>query len=154
MVTQTLAMFLTIFITATMVSLVETLARRTLAFSQQDMVMQDFFYHHNAPIALRLRVTRYLRYKHVDRKFMSADELVQDLPPSLRADICLVIRERHLMRNAFFAGLTENALRHICMKATDNFYLEGDTVVEKGSLADHALFLTQGSAVVLLPGQR
>merc|ERR1719428_2136084 len=143
-----------IICTAMIVALMESLSRRLRVFTQRDMVLQDFFSHHNAPIGLRLRVTRYLRYKHVDRKFMSADELVQDLPPSLRADICLIIRERHLSRTAFFAGLTENALRQICMKATDNFYLEGDTVVEKGSLADHAMFLTQGSVVVLLPGQR
>ena len=29
-------------------------------FSQKDMVMQDFFYAHQAPLALRLRVTRSL----------------------------------------------------------------------------------------------
>ena len=57
---------------------------------------------------------------------MSADELVYDLPPSLKADLFLTIRERHLARHQFFKEMSDLAMRYVCMASHDQFYMEGD----------------------------
>jgi CRP-like cAMP-binding protein len=83
---------------------------------------------------------------------MSANEIVSELPTTLMADVLMSLRQSHLLRHPFFAGLTEHALRYVCMRSTDQFFMDGDTIVDKSSLADHAMFLSQGTITILITG--
>jgi hypothetical protein len=141
----------TAIITALITNLFNTVASSRRDFQEQDIVLQEFFFVHRVPKALRLRVTRFLYHKFVERRFMAANEMVKDLPESLRYEVLVSIRAGYLEEgHEFFRGLTKDGLDYICARSIDTFYMDNDTIIKQGMRADCALFMTQGMAVVLL----
>jgi hypothetical protein len=74
------AFLITAFFTASVVSLMQSFVRRKHEFAERDLIFQDFFRMHDAPVGLRLRVQRFLFHKCVERRFLAADEVVRELP--------------------------------------------------------------------------
>jgi hypothetical protein len=143
------AFLITAFFTASVVSFFQSIVRRKHEFAVRDVIFQDFFRMHDAPVGLRLRVQRFLFHKCVERRFLAADDVVKELPQTLRADILLVIRAGYFRKHPFFCGLSESAMSYICLEARDYFFMDGDILLERDAVGDSTFFLTRGSVSVI-----
>jgi CRP-like cAMP-binding protein len=64
------------------------------------------------------------------------------------ADLILHMRACHLRRHRFFSGLNTEEMRQVCIKSSEVFYMEGDALVQVGSTAQSAFFLTRGTVEI------
>lgn len=110
--------------------------------------IEAFLKYRGLPGALQERIRHY--YDHIWEHRMGPYEsdLVEDLPPALRAEVLLSLNQDVLRRVPLFTGASEGALRELSLALRPIVYTPGDEVIRLGEVGDAMFVVSRGRLVV------
>jgi voltage-gated potassium channel len=122
--------------------------RRTRHFARLEE-LSAFMSYRNIPPALRGRIAEYYRYLWLNRLDQDESEVLDRLPPSLRAEVSLHMKRDLVQAVPLFAGASDEFLRDVALDLEPLSFLPGDEVIRAGSPGRDMYFVSRGSVEVI-----
>lgn len=90
------------------------------------------------------RVTRFYEFRFANKIMFKEDDIVDELPPKLKAEIVLQRFQKTVDRIPFFRGLNEDVITAICIQFREFAVLPGDFIMLRGDPYTELVVLTKG----------
>lgn len=108
-----------------------------------------FLQYRGVPVPLQRRIREYYSYRWEKRLGFDEVAILDDLSPSLRADISLFLKRDVIAKVPFFQGAGEELVRAIALAMRPQVYMDGDMIVRAGELGSEMFFIGRGSVEIL-----
>lgn len=128
-------------------------------FDSSDVVYQRkmeeisiYMAYRRLPIKLQQRIQNYYEYLWSRRKGLDEEDLLQNLPESLRAEVALFLNQDIITKVPFFASCTQDFIRQIVSMLKPRVSIPGECLILQNSLGNEMFFLSGGHVEVLVDG--
>jgi hypothetical protein len=108
-----------------------------------------FMDYRGLPDGLQQRIRDYHAYRWEKRLGFDESAIVDDFPPSLRAEVSLFLKKDVIEKVPFFQGASTDLIREIAMAMRPLVYLPGDFVFRSGDQGHEMFFIGRGTVEIL-----
>jgi hypothetical protein len=108
-----------------------------------------FMEYRTVPGALQNRIREYHRYRWEKRLGFDESAIVDDLPPSLRAEVSLFLKRDVIEKVPLFRGASADLISEIALAMRPLVYLPGDYVFRVGDPGKEMFFIGRGTVEIL-----
>ena len=110
-----------------------------------------FMRYRQIPIRLQRRILDYYEYLWTKRLGYNEAAAVASLPPTLRAEVSLVLNQEIIEKVPLFAGASDDFIRSIAVKMHPRIYLPDDYIIRASEIGDEMYFISRGKVEVISP---
>jgi voltage-gated potassium channel len=114
--------------------------------------VNSFLRDRHVPRHLQAEVRSYYNYLWESRAG-DQDEMLDDLPESLRVEIALHINRPIIEKVPLFAGVSETFLRRLVLRLVPSVAIPGEPIVTRGEAGHRMYFINRGTVDVLEPDE-
>ncbi len=108
-----------------------------------------FMEYRGLPDALQRRIREYHSYRWEKRLGFEESAVVNELPPSLRAEVSLFLKKDVIEKVPLFKGAGTDLVRDIALAMCPLVYLPGDFIFRAGEQGKEMFFIGRGTVEVL-----
>jgi voltage-gated potassium channel len=108
-----------------------------------------FMDYRGLPDALQHRIREYHGYRWEKRLGFDESTIVDDLPPSLRAEVSLFLKKDVIEKVPLFKGAGTDLIRDIALAMHPLVYLPGDYIFRAGDQGKEMFFIGRGTVEIL-----
>jgi voltage-gated potassium channel len=108
-----------------------------------------FMDYRGLPRGLQERIREYHAYRWEKRLGFDESTIVDDFPPSLRAEVSLFLKKDVIEKVPFFKGAGTDLIRDIALAMRPEVYLPGDYIFHAGDQGQEMFFIGRGTVEVL-----
>jgi hypothetical protein len=108
-----------------------------------------FMEYRDIPTPLQSRIREYHGYRWEKRMGFDESEIVDQLPPSLRADVSLFLKKDVIEKVPLFNGASPELVRDIALAMRPLVYLPGDFIFHAGDRGQEMFFIGRGTVEIL-----
>jgi voltage-gated potassium channel len=130
------------------------LARMDMAKTQYTASLDrlaSFFRYRRVPAPLQHHIFAYYRYLWENRMGYDESSVLDDLPPTLRRELSLVLKSDLVKKVSFLRDAPQELVQDLCVKMRAVVYTPGDVIVRAGDFGRHVYFVSRGSVEVVTP---
>ncbi len=110
-----------------------------------------FMRYRQIPLRLQRRILDYYEYLWTKRLGYNEAAAVASLPPTLRAEVSLVLNQEIIEKVPLFAGASDEFIRAIAVKMHPRIYLPYDYIIRASEIGDEMYFISRGKVEVISP---
>lgn len=103
------------------------------------------------PAPLQREIYAYYKYLWENRMGYDESLVLDELPPSLRAELSLVLTRDLIQKVDFLRGASPELIQDLCVKLRPVVFTPGDVVVRAGEVGNHVYFISRGTVEVISP---
>lgn len=133
------------FLIGNIASLLTRLDPLRAAHLQQRERLDAFMRYRELPLDLRRRIQAYHDYVWDQRLVIDEDEVLEDLPPGLRAEVALHLRRNLVEGVPLFEGASEAFIRDVALQMRPVVAFPGDVIVREGHHGREMYVLARGT---------
>jgi len=113
--------------------------------------LSGFLRYRRVPTHLQLHIFDY--YRHIWENRMGYDEtsVLEDLPPTLRRELSLVLKRDLVKKVSFLKDASRELVQDLCVAMRAEVYPPGDVIVQAGEVGRHIYFIGRGSVEIITP---
>lgn len=111
--------------------------------------LTGFLRYRRIPAALQRHIYDYYKYLWEHRMGYDERSLLEDLPPTLRQELSLVLKSDLIEKVPFLEGASRELVNDLCKELEPVVFTPGDVVVRAGDHGRHVYFISSGSVEVL-----
>jgi voltage-gated potassium channel len=116
--------------------------------------LSTFLNYRKIPHDLQHRIYTYYTYLWENRLGYDEAAILSDLPPTLRAEVSLVLKREFIEKVPFFKGASQELIRDISLELRPVVFTPGDYIFRAGEIGRHMYFISRGTVeVVTADGQ-
>jgi hypothetical protein len=137
--------FLYAYIVGSFTNMLSNMGADKSAFDTKMRSVQELCKFLNVPDELEQRVQNFYEYRYMN-KTMFSEELSQELPSRLRADLVLHKYSAIIEKVPFFHGIREDAVVDICAKMKSTSIMPEDLIIQRGEPYRELVIMNSGKA--------
>ena len=118
-------------------------------FTRKMAILNAFLVYREIPTELEMRIRSYYNYIWDNRMDHSEDEVINELPDSLKLDIKLYLRQPLISKVPMFQLATPEFRNEIVHYLNIHVYMPGDIIVRKDEPGDSMFFVSRGKVEIL-----
>jgi hypothetical protein len=118
-------------------------------FSRKMAILNAFLVYRDIPLELEKRIRSYYNYIWENRMDHDEDEVIRELPDSLKLDVKLFLRQPLISKVPMFQKASPNLKDDLVNHLNIHVYMPGDIIVYKGDMGDSMFFVSKGSVEIL-----
>ena len=103
------------------------------------------------PAPLQREIYAYYKYLWENRMGYDESMVLDELPPSLRGELSLVLTRGLIEKIDFLRGASPELIQDLCVKLRPVVFTPGDIVVRAGEVGNHVYFISRGTVEVISP---
>jgi len=111
--------------------------------------VNSFLSYNSVPKRLRGKVQKYYQYIWDNRLGQFDQDIISDLPESLKSEICLHLNRHLIEKVPFFKNTDKEFIKDIILHLEAKIFLPGDYIFKKGDVGKCMYFVCRGSVDVL-----
>ncbi|KAJ0233440.1 Cyclic nucleotide-binding domain-containing protein [Hirschfeldia incana] len=96
---------------------------------------------------IRSQITHHVRLQY-DSKFTNT-VMLQDIPASIRAKIAQLLYTPYIEKIPMFKGCSSEFINQIVVRLHEEYFFQGEVIMEQGSVVDHLYFVCEGTLEAL-----
>jgi voltage-gated potassium channel len=130
------------------------LSKMDMARAQHVATMErltGFMRYRRVPAPLQREIHAYYRYVWEHRMGYDESAVLDDLPPSLRTELSLVLKRDLIEKVDFLQGASPHLIRDLCLELKPVVFTPGDVVIQAGEPGRHIFFISRGEVEVIAP---
>lgn len=120
-----------------------------LDFSKKMAIVNAFLAYRSVPSHLEKRIRAYYEYIWENRLDHDENEVIDDLPHSLRTEVALFLRKPLLSKVPLFREASEDFLHEVVHHLNIHVFMPGDEVVRRGDRGESMFFISKGNVAIL-----
>ncbi len=113
--------------------------------------MTGFLRYRRVPAPLQREIYAYYKYLWDNRLGYDESSVLDDLPPTLYAELSLVLKRDLIEKVGFLRDASKELIQDLCVKLRPVVFTPGDIVVRTGELGRHVYFISRGTVEVIDP---
>ncbi|MEZ4414984.1 MAG: cyclic nucleotide-binding domain-containing protein [Gemmatimonadota bacterium] len=113
--------------------------------------LSGFLRYRRVPLHVQRHIFDYYRYLWEHRMGYDEASLLEDLPPTLRQELSLVLKGDLIEKLSFLEGASKELILDLCMRLRPLVFTPGDTIVRAGEEGRDIYFISGGAVEVLAP---
>jgi len=113
--------------------------------------MTGFLRYRRVPAPLQREIYAYYKYLWDNRLGYDESSVLDDLPPTLYAELSLVLKRDLIEKVGFLRDASRELIQDLCVKLRPVVFTPGDVVVRAGELGRHVYFISRGTVEVIDP---
>jgi hypothetical protein len=118
-------------------------------FTRKMAILNAFLVYREIPTEIEKRIRSYYNYIWDNRMDHDEDEVINELPDSLKLDVKLFLRQPLISKVPIFQNASINFRDEMVHYLTIHVYMPGDMVVKKNEHGDSMYFVSKGSVEIL-----
>ncbi len=118
-------------------------------FTRKMAILNAFLVYRDIPPELEKRIRSYYNYIWENRMDHDEDEVIGELPDSLKLDVKLFLRQPLISKVPMFQKATPNLKDDLVNHLNIHVYMPGDIIVRKGDMGDSMFFVSKGNVEIL-----
>jgi hypothetical protein len=118
-------------------------------FSRKMAILNAFLVYREIPSELEKRIRSYYNYIWDNRMDHDEDEVISELPDSLKLDVKLFLRQPLISKVPMFQNASNNFRDEMVHYLSIHVFMPGDLVVKKNDPGDSMYFVSRGSVEIL-----
>jgi len=121
------------------------------SYLQRVEQLTAFMHYRSLPHPLQRRIRDYYDYLWEKRLGYDENDILQDLPPTLRTDVALFLKRDIIERVPIFQGASDAFIREIALEMEPAVFTPGDYIMREGDRGQDMFFISRGMVEVLAP---
>ena len=113
--------------------------------------LEGFLRYRRVPHDLQRHIFDYYRYLWENRLGYDESSVLDDLPPSLRRELSLVLKRDLVKKVSFLRDASQELVQDLVMEMRSVVVTPGDTIMRAGELGRHVYFIGKGTVEVVAP---
>jgi voltage-gated potassium channel len=101
------------------------------------------------PAPLQREIYAYYKYLWENRMGYDEASVLDDLPPSLSAELSLVLKRDLIQKIDFLRDASASLIKDLCIKLRPVVFTPGDVVLRAGEIGRHVYFISKGTVEVI-----
>jgi voltage-gated potassium channel len=118
-------------------------------FTKKMAIVNAFLAYRAIPPHLEKRIRAYYEYIWENRLDHDEDEVIDDLPDSLKTEVALFLRKPLISKVPLFRDATHDFHQEVVHHLNIHVYMPGDKVVKRGDRGDSMFFISRGNVAIL-----
>jgi voltage-gated potassium channel len=110
-----------------------------------------FMRYRHVPAPLQREIYAYYKYLWENRMGYDESMVLDELPPSLRGELSLVLTRDLIQKVDFLRGASPQLVQDLCVKLRPVVFTPGDVIVRAGEIGNHVYFISRGTVEVTSP---
>jgi voltage-gated potassium channel len=141
------------FIIGNVASLIANLDVARASYRRKVEEVTTFCRSKRIPVGLQTRILSYYEYMWERHRSILSDEVVGDLPHTLRVEVGLFLNREIIEKVSFFCNTSELFIREIIEELELATFLPNDFIIKEGEFGDCMYFVNSGQVDVIVDGQ-
>jgi hypothetical protein len=118
-------------------------------FTKKMAIVNAFLAYRAIPPHLEKRIRAYYEYIWENRLDHDEDEVIDDLPDSLKTEVALYLRKPLISKVPLFRDAAHDFHQEVVHHLNIHVYMPGDKVVKRGDRGDSMFFISKGNVAIL-----
>ncbi len=111
--------------------------------------LSTFMRYRHIPPPLQRRIYDYYAYLWENRLGYDETTVLAELPPSLRTEVSLVLKQDFIQKVPFLKGASQELIRDIALELRPVVFTPGDYVFRAGEIGRHMYFISHGTVEII-----
>ncbi len=116
--------------------------------------LTGFLRYRRVPTALQREIHAYYKYVWENRLGYDEASVLEDLPPTLRAELSMVLKRDLIEKVEFLRGASPELIQDLSVKLKPVVFTPGDFILRAGDVGRHIYFISRGTVEVIAPDGR
>jgi voltage-gated potassium channel len=116
--------------------------------------LTGFLRYRRVPTALQREIHAYYKYVWENRLGYDEASVLEDLPPTLRAELSMVLKRDLIEKVEFLRGASPELIQDLSVKLRPVVFTPGDFILKAGDVGRHIYFISRGTVEVIAPDGR
>ncbi|XP_061089910.1 cyclic nucleotide-gated cation channel alpha-4 [Conger conger] len=130
-------------------TVITNLRDRDKFFFPNHELVKGYLSSHRISNELRGRVNSWYQHLHINKKITRENEILQQLPDTLRTDIAVSVHLPTLSKVTIFQNCETSLLEELVLKLTPQVYSPGEYVCRKGDVGHEMYIIREGKLAVV-----
>jgi voltage-gated potassium channel len=113
--------------------------------------LTGFLRYRRVPTALQREIHAYYKYVWENRLGYDEASVLEDLPPTLRAELSMVLKRDLIEKVEFLRGASADLIQDLSVKLRPVVFTPGDVILRAGDVGRHIYFISRGTVEVIAP---
>eukprot|EP01091_Cochliopodium_minus_P020082 TRINITY_DN8659_c0_g1_i1.p1 TRINITY_DN8659_c0_g1~~TRINITY_DN8659_c0_g1_i1.p1 ORF type:complete len:613 (+),score=170.22 TRINITY_DN8659_c0_g1_i1:1-1839(+) len=122
----------------------------TQLFREKMEKIDEFSKYRNIPKALQKRIKNYYEYLFSRQFATNEQEIIEDLPISLKQDVCLYMNKEIVEKVEFFKNCNNNLISSIVTHLKPIVSVPGEYIIKAGDIGKEMFFISSGACEVVI----
>jgi voltage-gated potassium channel len=137
------------YIIGNITSLLSNIDHAKMNFTERMEKVGRFLAYKKIPLELQEAVFKYYGYLWESHRGYDEDEIMQDLPYSLRMNVALYMNKSIIEKIPLFKNANENIIKEIVLQLKPVIFTPGDYIFRLGEEGQHMYFISNGSVEIV-----